>query len=567
MADKDFRVVISALDKATAPLVAFASRVEAVNRRIVGVQGRLAKPFRDSHAAAALLGTELTKLSSNTGLTRIASAAGTAAARVGDLGRRLGGVMAPLAAIGGLASVAGLTAIVRDAVTAASALKDMRARVGALSPDQRFNLGALRYSAQQTGGSPDAALEAVATLRANIFDAARGKNDNVRSAMRSLGVRAFDGRGRMRNALDLVPEIARAIAAKPEMQRESFTRTIFGNGNLLPALMEFRENADRFRRHGRVFSDQEIDALDEAGDSFTDLQLALNGLSNAIGAKVAPALTGVVNRITDIITANREWMAQGVGDYVQRLATSLEAVNWTEFWGGIEKSWQGLRDLAKWADDALKPIGGLETALVALVGAVVLGPFIASIVSLGSALVALTAALMTSPIGGAVAAIGALGLAFWGAYEAAKAFLTLFPDRGQEPTERQREQGQRMGRRGELGGFPAVPLPPEDGEAPPGPGRSLRDFLDFLLGPSNPPVPVPGASGPRRVGRPGRNGAIQPQSFNDSPLGSDQVAVVVRFENAPEGMRARAETRGVILARPEIEVGYAFGIGGRWSRA
>lgn len=131
MADVEANILIRAIDRVTAPV-----------KRINAAVDRMTQPIRRVNSAVGRLGNAA-------GIGKLARGLRDAASAAGRLGSRLAGVIGPLGAIGGAASIAGLGKIVTDFATGADETSKFARQVG-LSTEA---LQEYQYAADRQGVS------------------------------------------------------------------------------------------------------------------------------------------------------------------------------------------------------------------------------------------------------------------------------------------------------------------------------------------------------------------------------------------------------------------------------
>lgn len=156
---------------------------------------------------------------------------------------------------------------------------------------------------------------------------------------------------------------------------------------------------------GRVIDEETGEVLRSYGRSMTGLMQSFEGLRIAIGTSLVPVLMPLIEQLTDWIQANRDLIATKVETFVERLATWLQEVDWSAVL-------EGLQTFADRVGAAVDFIGGWDNALIGLI-AVLNGPLIAALVSVGAAVVKLGVLLLANPIGLAVAGIALAVLAIY----------------------------------------------------------------------------------------------------------------------------------------------------------
>ena len=369
------KVVVSAQDKATPALSKIKKEFRVFSRQIKG------------------LGNELKGLGSITALP-IAGAFASAAAIVKN-------------SIGSMVSYGGAV--------------DDASRNLTIASDA---LQAFRYAADQSGSSASQMDSAIAMLNKNMANAANGSNKNLVGLMNRLGISMKDSNGKLKDAAQLMPEVADAIKSQTTATQKAYIATQFfgksGQGLIKTlndgsaGLAAQRKEAEKF---GAIMSKEEVAAATLFGDSLTRTRYAIQGLQNAIGGKLLPILQPLLDNFNDWIAKNRKWIATTIVDAIKDFADSLKDIDLKSVVAGFVK-------FVQTSAKVFSALGGLKTvgvAVASLYGVKV----IASIMGVGKAMlsliptiVSLSAALWANPIvlivGAIVAAIGGL---IYGGYQ------------------------------------------------------------------------------------------------------------------------------------------------------
>lgn len=368
------KVVVSAQDKATPALSKIKKEFRVFSRQIKG------------------LGNELKGLGSITALP-IAGAFASAAAIVKN-------------SIGSMVSYGGAV--------------DDASRNLTIASDA---LQAFRYAADQSGSSASQMDSAIAMLNKNMANAANGSNKNLVGLMTRLGISMKDSNGKLKDAAQLMPEVADAIKSQTTATQKAYIATQFfgksGQGLIKTlndgsaGLAAQRKEAEKFG----VIMGEDVAAATLFGDSLTRTRYATQGLQNAIGGKLLPILQPLLDDFNDWIAKNREWIATTIVDAIKDFADSLKDIDLKSVVAGFVK-------FVQTSAKVFNALGGLKTvgvAVASLYGVKV----IASIMGVGKAMlsliptiVSLSAALWANPIvlivGAIVAAIGGL---IYGGYQ------------------------------------------------------------------------------------------------------------------------------------------------------
>lgn len=344
----------------------------------------------------------------------------------GELGGRLASF--------GKYAAAGLTAAAGSIAAGVGASVNAFVEYGGAIDDavNRSGVGAkafqeLAFAAKFSGSSAETMERALTKLNQGMANAAAGSNKNLEELFEALNIELRDAQGNVRNAADVMPELAKAFQTNENAAvRTRMAMTLFGRAGteLIPMFADLdthgekaADGMDAWRkkaeRLGLVLSDDQVAAAAELGDQMDLTRAAFSGLANTVGAQVTPVLLELLPQMQTFIAQNREFIGQKVANTFKDIAKAIAAVPWAALVNSVISTTQKVFNLI----DAL---GGLPR-----IAAVVGGAFAAvKILSFGSEVVKLTGMIVTfaktagtlaqvSQAFGAVgAAVKALGMVF-----------------------------------------------------------------------------------------------------------------------------------------------------------
>ena len=292
-------------------------------------------------------------------------------------------------------------------------------------------LQSLRYAANLSGASADTLDKSMAKLNENMAKAAAGKNEELASLFKKLGISLKDANGNLRNAADVMPQFADAIQRNTDAGlRARMMIAAFGEeGQKLVPMLEggsgaLQEMEDRAKRLGLVMSGDDVKAAAALGDRFSELGMVFDSFGNTLSAKIAPVLTPIIDDLVEFIAKNKEAFAGRVSQAVAQFAQAIKRIDFQALADGCMKAFDAIGRV-------FDAIGGFEMVLKAigaiLAGKVLLGlaSFSGSLLTLGVSFAKLiplvikvgaSFAGMLGPIGLIVAAVGtaaALIIANW----------------------------------------------------------------------------------------------------------------------------------------------------------
>lgn len=285
-------------------------------------------------------------------------------------------------------------------------------------------LQSLQYAAKMSGATAEDMNSALGKLNENIAKAAAGKNEELASLFKKLGISLRDANGHVRTAADVLPEFADAIQRNTNSSvRARMAIAAFGDAGqkLIPMLQDGSKGlADMEKKAhdlGLTMSQDDVKAAASLGDKFTDLGAVFDSFGNTISAKLAPVLGPLIDDLTEFLAKNKDAFAGRLSEAVSKLADSLKKVD-------FEKLANDAMDCFHAIGDLYDKIGGFDTILKALAALmagkviIAIGSFVGSLITLGQSLWGLIPiirsvgiAFIANPIGAVITGI-ALGAAW-----------------------------------------------------------------------------------------------------------------------------------------------------------
>lgn len=296
-----YSVTISAVDKATAT-------IDAVNKRFAAMQ-----------APVTRLNASLGRLGESTGLSAVARGAADATRAVGNLA-------AGVIGLGGTATLAGV-------VTMANTVGQLNQRLGfsaiqiGVSAEQ---LSRWQGAARLAGVSSDAFTASMGSLQTTIYDAVGGRNAGALAYFRQLGVNIQNVDGSARGAAQVMPDLADKLRGLSAQAQERVLATLGISPELLPLLRNGAAGIKRLADEAGGLNTVTEGAVSRSNDlakSQAELSLAADGLRQTLTDKLAPSLTQIQHNTATIISTNRDWIAQGISEEVDRWAARMGLLN------------------------------------------------------------------------------------------------------------------------------------------------------------------------------------------------------------------------------------------------
>lgn len=251
------------------------------------------------------------------GAKRSAKASNDLGDRMERLGNRIGtaarGMVAAGAAIAGAFAINFLKNQIREGLDYASSLGEVAQQLGVTTR----SLQQYRFAATQVGLSTEDMDNALAKLTRSIGEAEEGAKTQA-EAFKRLGVSTRDAKGQIKDAGDLLPEIAEGLKGlHSPAERAAVLVDLFGRSGqkLAPLLADGAQGVNSLRdaaqRLGIVLSDAQIQRADETADKIAALNTVLQAKISSAVADNADSILELVNALIKLVEyagkAARAW--------------------------------------------------------------------------------------------------------------------------------------------------------------------------------------------------------------------------------------------------------------------
>ena len=539
MPNPTFQAIVSATNQSGAAFKAVRSDLAGVRREADAARGSLTR-----------LGESRGRLSSLGGVVRSLSGHfGELKGKIGETHGMLSGLLPALAGLGALGSVPGLFELVH---------KVAEARAGFIATADKIGistraLGGFEFAAKMAHVPVEAVEGGLVKLNRSLGDAGLGKNKMAAAVLQRLGFSLKDIQSGAVKAEQVLPRLADAFAKTENASlKTTVAMALFGRGGaaMIPLLNKggeaMREAAEDSARLRYAFSAGDDKALEEYEHGMIRLQTAVGGVTNAIGAKLAPALTPIVEAMTDWLVVNRDWVASGIKDAVLGFAN----LPWKAMGEDIRSVWTTVSGM-------VESVGGWKIAIEGVLGLSFAGW-----------------------AAGAIAALGPLGVMLAGMAATLAAIKSMEGDFKPENLAPNSPLWRGMPREQQLN-YPNSPesLQRPTAEAPSGggdrnpypfswwnPGSWLnRGDRPTALAPAGPPGAAPVGVGPgadMEAGQPERLPSPYAAPAPAAAPAEGKVQIQINIPNMPLGGSVSATSSGGGVAQPEVNVGQANPMGG-----
>lgn len=383
--------VLEAIDRATAP-------IRKVQERIA----KLEEPLR--------------KLNSWMGRMGAASHFGRVQARFNDMTQSAGNLFSAATRVAG--AFIGIGAAAGGAFYGFRRLADSVDRIADQAAKLKVpieDLQRLQYAAKQSGSDAEEMGSALEYLAKRMAEARSGSQEaqtwfsRVGVSMADLGnmntIQVWERIGDKFNEVgDAGGNVELKLKALEALTGRSSTGLVELANRGAAGMRKLYEEADKT---GGVVSGKTAEAFGDFNDKLGQTETSIFGLFTAVGAKLLPVLSPLVERLGRWIERNRELIATRVAAFVERIIPKIPA-----FAESVEKLVTALAKAVGWADKFAQAIGGWENVLK-VVAALMAGSALQALWGFGSALIALNGALALTPFGWFV---GGVALLAGGAY-------------------------------------------------------------------------------------------------------------------------------------------------------
>ncbi len=286
--ERDLRIVFRAIDRVTAPAQRIAGAVQRMSRE--------------------------------TGLDRLARAAGGASQQLGRVGVAAIGVGRTAAILGGTGA-GGLAALVRGFTGTADALAKTADKIGV----GVVGLQRLRYAGELAGVSTQTVDMALQRFTRRAAEAAQGTGE-ARDALAQLGIRLRDSSGQMRPTEGLLADVADAMARiEDPSERVRIAFKLFDSEGVAMVNMlrggsaGLREAGLEMGQLGFITESQARDS-ERFNDEWTRFLRVVQHTGHAIAADLLPQLTPLIGRLRDLAVEWRPRIVERAGQALSDIA-------------------------------------------------------------------------------------------------------------------------------------------------------------------------------------------------------------------------------------------------------
>lgn len=403
MAGKAFAlsVIISAIDKATAPLRAVGNAAKEASDRTRG--------FRSAVNSIKIRWSEKFNLS---GLSSSVKSIGNA---VENIKSSFGGLVSLSKVAAGVAAAYGgaLATIVKRTTDYGDAAVKTAQKIGIEVEAWQE----LAYAGNLAGAESDMLASMLAKLNKRIVEAAGGSEDAALWLNRA-GVAFKDSSGRARSAEAVFMDLAEVFSQHEDgVKKTAIAMGLFEEEGtkLIPLLNSGKAGLqtmrDEARELGVVIDEKTAKASENFNDNLTRLRETFFGFCNFLVSNLLPVFDEIVVSVREWMLANSDLIKSSILQWVESFKAALP-----DLIKGFGAFVNGLRDFFAAISRNIDRIGGFTAALKLLAAAFGV-MLVGSIASAVTAIVGLGTALLATPAGWIIMGIAAAALAVYAAFK------------------------------------------------------------------------------------------------------------------------------------------------------
>jgi septal ring factor EnvC (AmiA/AmiB activator) len=195
--------------------------------------------------------------------------------------------------------IAAFTTLTDSARELAGQIKDI-ARSTGIGVDSLSRLAAF---AKSSGVEFETFKDILFPLSEKLGELAKGEGEDLVQALASIGIKATDSSGKLRDTMDILLDVSRAFDVYADgPQKTALAIQLFDDAgaDLIGVLSQLHKG---FGDLSGALSADFIDKLDESEDSSNLLQLQLSQLGASIGEKLVPILTMLTTGLSTVLDA------------------------------------------------------------------------------------------------------------------------------------------------------------------------------------------------------------------------------------------------------------------------
>lgn len=359
----DFKIVISATDKATAT-------IRQVNEEFA----KLTRPFANVGKSFKRFGSEL-------GLDKVGKRLATVGGHARATAGKMASIVTPLAAITSAASIAGVAKMASSWATLGRNVAWGARQVGVSTTQFQK----MQQMGKLTGVGAEALTSGIQSLQDTMQSAKYGGNAQAYQIFSALMKGMAQTKEGVPDAIEQLQRLHKAFQENPALrghpERMRQVTEALGIGQLTPLLMENEQAWEQDQKAIESFYQSSDTAIAQANDfkrSLSLLSLEADGLQQSILDRVVPIFRPLIDELSTWIAKNRELLSQKVAEWAQQVAKWIQGIDWKKVGDAVTNF---IKDIGALIDR----LGGVKNAIIA-VAVVMNANLILSVLNLGRAM-------------------------------------------------------------------------------------------------------------------------------------------------------------------------------------
>ena len=323
-----FAITVTAVDQASA-------QFDKINKSIA----RMSAP-------AEQFNRQVSKFGDVSGITRMTDGVRGMTSGFLDSFRAVDRLAGSLGLVTGVTSLAGIAAFTDRWRSTTAALNSTSKMLGV----GVSTLSKLQGAARLAGIGAEDMNAGLKGLGETLRDATFGRNSDAIQMFRQLKVEFEDSPGKVRDMVDVLPELADKIAAiKDPFTQARIATTLFGGAGeaMLPFLRKGSAGIKKLTEEVGLLGNMDQAAADAATRLTTSIEkvkIAGEGLANEVLAPLAPHLERIAEDMAAWTKENKDWLASDITKNIKEYGSAINNVvkeigGWKEVAGDLLLYW------------------------------------------------------------------------------------------------------------------------------------------------------------------------------------------------------------------------------------
>lgn len=224
----------------------------------------------------------------------------------------------------GLAIVGATTAITAYTVHVAKSVDETGKFADSIDVSVE-KLQELEFAVQRSGGTVQDLRSDLANLTSSMSSPIPGE---FNQELFLLGVSARDASGKLKSADQVLLDLSEKFENFSDIKAQQFGQRLGFSQGTIRLLQQgsgaIEELAERRRRLGDIFTEEDTQKSAEFVDSMTDLNTATGAFFKRIALDLSPAIKDLVDGFIDLFLSNKSLIRSGIMQFIQGLAKGFK---------------------------------------------------------------------------------------------------------------------------------------------------------------------------------------------------------------------------------------------------